>query len=207
MSCTKRTDPEFIEKWLTVILDGDDPSSDLSEHLSQCSECQAEMRAHHQAFLSLGLLVPRLSPPTRLKARVMSMATQSGTLESPGQVWKDWHPDSLNDDLYVVQAEEGEWSSTVYGGIQVRRLFADPQRDRITMMVKMEPGSAYPPHVHGGLEECYVLSGQLKVGKRTLSQGDFQIAPEGSTHLTQASDQGCLLLISSSYHDELFALA
>jgi quercetin dioxygenase-like cupin family protein len=72
------------------------------------------------------------------------------------------------------------------------------------MLVRMEPGSSYPGHVHGGPEECYVISGDLRVGDSLhMRAGDYQRVAAGMTHPVQSTDEGCLLLITSSLHDEL----
>ena len=88
-------------------------------------------------------------------------------------------------------------------GVEARRLFVDSESDRVTMLVRMAPGSSYPAHVHGGPEECLVISGDLRIGPQHMKCGDFQRAVPGSTHVVQSTDEGCVLLIVSSLHDEI----
>jgi anti-sigma factor ChrR (cupin superfamily) len=71
------------------------------------------------------------------------------------------------------------------------------------MLVRMDPGSSYPGHLHAGVEECFVLEGELRVGEEVLRRGDYQRADEGSEHGIQWTEKGCLLLIVSSQDDEL----
>ena len=77
----------------------------------------------------------------------------------------------------------------------------DFTRDLVTMMIRMEPGSSYSPHRHAGPEQCFVLEGDLSVGDDVMRPGDYQYAPAQSRHGVQRTDQGCLLLITSSLSD------
>ena len=74
----------------------------------------------------------------------------------------------------------------------------------MTALFRMAAGSEYIPHVHAGPEECYVLEGDLHVGDDiVMHAGDYQRAPAGSVHGVQRTEGGCLLLVSSSMHDEV----
>ena len=85
----------------------------------------------------------------------------------------------------------------------MKPLFVDRERDYVTMLVRMAPGTSYPCHRHGGAEECYVLQGDLHVAGQVLHSGDHQRADDASEHGVQSTEEGCLLLIVSSQHDEL----
>ena len=69
------------------------------------------------------------------------------------------------------------------------------------MLVRVAPGTVYPPHEHTGAEECYVIEGDLRVEGRVLRAGDYQYAPAGSSHAEQTTEGGCLLLIGASLAD------
>jgi quercetin dioxygenase-like cupin family protein len=124
------------------------------------------------------------------------------------QVWKTWgtktRPNSSDSPgLTVVRSSEGDWQATGVEGVRVKHLFSDAARRYVTMLVRMDPGAAYPSHVHGGAEECFVLEGELEVAGTQLREGDYQRAEHGSLHGVQATRDGCLLLIVSSQDDEL----
>lgn len=120
------------------------------------------------------------------------------------QVWKHWTEQAAGTELYTRRATDGDWEETGEPGVQVRRLFLDPQRDQFTAVVRMAPGTAWPRHIHNGAEECLVLEGDLRVGEITMRAGDYQRAPAGSRHGVQSTEKGCLLLIMSSLSDEMF---
>jgi anti-sigma factor ChrR (cupin superfamily) len=101
-----------------------------------------------------------------------------------------------------VRQHEGQWK-TVHPGIHVKQLSADPERDSVTMLIRMDPGAGYLPHRHGGPEHCFVLEGELREGDLTIRAGDYQYAGEDSVHAVQWTENGCLLLITCSQSDEL----
>ncbi len=118
------------------------------------------------------------------------------------QPWKHWTAAPPSD--VVLQADEHAFEPTDIEGISVRCLFVDERADRVTMLVRMAPGAAYPAHRHGGAEECYVLRGDLAIGPEIeMHAGDYQRMDAGSGHPVQTTRGGCLLLITSSRQDEL----
>ena len=114
--------------------------------------------------------------------------------------WKSWSAAAG-----VVRKDGGAWSEAK-PGVLVKQLAVDPAQHSVTMLVRMDPGSSWPPHRHGGTEQCFVLEGELHVGEETvLHAGDFQSMDSATVHPVQWTATGCLLLIVSSQHDQLLA--
>ncbi len=203
MNCLRANNIEFFERIIVDARTSVAPKSEM-EHVNECPDCLSSWQAVQAVISSMAWIAPAINPPTRVKSRIMGAISAKQSTEQP---WKTWQSDNLDEELDVTTEQERQWNTTAFQGVEVCQLAADPDLDRITMLVRMAAGSAYPPHTHGGFEECYVVFGDLKVGNRTLKQGDFQRAPERSIHTTQSTEGGCLLLISSSYHDELFTSA
>ncbi|MCA9291868.1 MAG: cupin domain-containing protein [Phycisphaerales bacterium] len=156
--------------------------------------------------------VEPVTPPEHVRASLLhraaaSLAAQDHAPESAAEVehvWDQWSPDDATAALFTIRAGEGSWDDTGVEGVQVRRLFVDRANDRMTALFRMAPGASYVPHVHDGPEECYVLDGDLHVGDDVVMRaGDYQRCAAGSTHGVQRTVGGCLLLISSSLHDEV----
>jgi quercetin dioxygenase-like cupin family protein len=125
-------------------------------------------------------------------------------------VWKSWGsapPEGFVADparaFHFVGSDAGAWEPTGVEGIEARRLSVDRENDRATFLARMAPGTSYPAHRHAGPEECYVLSGDLRVGDLHMHAGDYQRADPGSIHGVQSTDAGCLLLLVSSLDDEI----
>lgn len=205
MTCRFLEDVKFQEQLALLALDmaAEGDLTGCREHVGGCADCRAELDALGDTFAGLGRVVAGVEPPTRLKARVM--AAIRGTNNEAGRPWLSWSRETDDGEVSIVRDSDEDWVSTKYEGVEARRLFSDPDADRLTMLIRMQPGSSYPPHVHGGFEECYVLAGELCVGDLRMGRGDYQAAPALSTHVTQSSESGCVLLVSSSFHDELLA--
>jgi len=126
-----------------------------------------------------------------------------GAAASASQTWNDWAPRPSPEGLFVLKADVGELEPTGVAGVTAKALFVDPATDRITMLVRLEPGATYPAHRHAGAEESYVLEGDVSDGVVSLHAGDYLRKDGGTLHEAQSSDTGCFMLIVSSLHDEL----
>ena len=83
---------------------------------------------------------------------------------------------------HTITSTDGAWVETAVPGVRMKILAIDRARDRVTMLLKGEPGARYPAHRHSGPEECYVISGSLIVEGRVLRAGDFHHAEGDSDH-------------------------
>lgn len=193
----------------------DDEARSFRQHLGDCAVCRVEVEALEALPGELLELAPSVPPPAGLWQRVLERAREPEmrpdprTVRADGskatQIWKAWNDAPGAPFTYVEQRDSG-FEPTNVPGIHARKLFVDPAHDRVTMLVRMEPGAAYPGHRHSGPEDCYVLQGDLVIeGERTLHGGDYVRAAPGSVHGVQSTRNGNLLLIVSSLGDELTA--
>lgn len=102
---------------------------------------------------------------------------------------------------HTITATDGAWVETQIPGIRMKILAIDRVRDRVTMLVKGEPGARYPAHRHSGPEECYVISGSLVIEGQTLRPGDFHHAEGESEHGEVWTDEGMEVLIVAAASD------
>ena len=79
-------------------------------------------------------------------------------------------------------------------GVSFRVLKTHPPGNGATLMLRFEPGSAYPAHRHPGGEGYYVLEGELLDGARAYGAGTYVWHPPGSAHAPR-SDAGAVVLI------------
>ena len=187
----------------------------FEEHALSCASCAAELAALRETAARLAMAAAKDAPEPAagLKERVLERiaaepARAPETNPRPDddtQPWKRWSRESGegSEGFRILRAGEGPWEPTARPGVHVKPLSVDPARRYVTMLVRMDPGSSYPGHLHAGVEECFVLEGELRVGEEVLRRGDYQRADEGSEHGIQWTEKGCLLLIVSSQDDEL----
>jgi len=99
---------------------------------------------------------------------------------------------------YIVRSNH-EWQPLVekgihYKGISVISLHYDEEKQRsTTILLKFEPGAAYPYHNHPAGEEIYVLSGEAIVEGVTLGAGDYLYTPPNFKH-SVTTNTGCTML-------------
>ncbi len=164
-------------------------------HLAEgCESCATEVEEFGATCFALAQAAPEAAPPEAARERLLSRVSAETR-----------RPSANASDLLVVRAGEGEWFETEDSGVFVKLLYADRERETVTTLVRMSPGSRIPRHRHRGAEQCFVLEGDVSSGPHTLGAGDFNCAPAGSIHDELSSDGGALLLIISPESYEVLA--
>ncbi len=208
MSWHEFLDDDLRERAALFVLDAldEEEARALRLHLPECRVCAREVESLARTARALTEAAPQVPPPPglweRVVARVRTFPAENS--DDDVQVWKRWkRSPAARGALAIQSAAEAEFQPTAIEGISVRQLSLDAAADRVTMLVRMAPGAAYPAHRHAAPEECLVLEGDLRVGAESMRAGDFQRAEADSVHGVQSTEGGCLLLIVSSLHDEL----
>ena len=67
---------------------------------------------------------------------------------------------------------KSEWEE-VARGISCKLLATDSEKNRVSMLVRLAPGAEYPPHRHAGVEELYLLHGELIINNKKLYTGEY----------------------------------
>ena len=135
----------------------------------------AEMLLGEMAFASLA------TPPASLRDRLLA------------QVAAEAAPPP-----FVLRADDSPWIETGVPGVRRRNLFTDERSERVSFLLQMDPGSKYPPHRHGGVEECFVLQGTVTDNDSSVSAGDYVRYETATNHSPLVTVAGCLLLIVGS---------
>ena len=94
-----------------------------------------------------------------------------------------------------------KWLPSGVPGVEISLISTDPVRERHTTLMRVAAGASIPAHRHAGLEECFVLRGDVCDGGRNLERGDYVQYAAGSEHELHTVG-GCLLLVKASFHDE-----
>jgi RNA polymerase sigma factor (sigma-70 family) len=97
---------------------------------------------------------------------------------------------------------EPEWEQ-VAPGISCKVLARDTQKHRVSMLVRLAPGTDYPPHSHAGVEELHLLDGELWIDDRKLYPGDYNRAEPGTADKRVWSETGCTCVLITSTKDIL----
>lgn len=99
---------------------------------------------------------------------------------------------------YIVNTNKLDWQPLVekgihYKGVFVKSLFYNEEKGRsTTILLKFEPGAAYPYHNHPAGEEFFVLEGSCILEGTILNTGDYLYTPPNFKHSVK-SETGCVL--------------
>lgn len=100
----------------------------------------------------------------------------------------------------VLAWREPEWED-VAPGISCKPLATDMQHDRVSMLVRLAPDTAYPPHRHTGVEKLFLLDGELWIQDRKLHPGDYNRNEPGTADKRVWSETGCICVLITSPGD------
>ena len=164
-----------------------DEAAAFETHLASCLQCQRELEELRPVAASLAFWpTDVLRPPAALQERVARRIATNGNpvLPPPGH----W--------------DEPEWDE-VAPGIFCKLMATDTVRHRVSMLVRLLPGVEYPAHTHAGLEELFLLDGELWIDDRKLYAGDYNRAEAPSSDKRVWSETGCTCVLITSTQDIL----
>ena len=167
-----------------------DERATLEAHMTSCAQCQLELEALRPVtetfvFWPNDVLQPPSSLRERLGRRIAEETGESPVVLAPGRRW-----------------DEPAWQE-VAPGIFCKLMASDAKKHRVSMLVRLLPGVEYPPHTHAGLEELFLLDGELWIDDRKLYPGDYNRAEAGSGDKRVWSETGCTCVLITSTQDIL----
>jgi len=159
-----------------------DERSTFEAHLRECPACREELDAVRPLVDALvHWPTDVLRPPAPLWARLAERIALDPADPGPGDL--------------------SEWQK-VAPGLACKLLAADAADQRVSLLVRLDPGAAYPPHRHAGLEELHLLEGELWIEDRKLFPGDYNRAEPGTGDRRVWSETGCTCVLVTSSRDE-----
>jgi anti-sigma factor ChrR (cupin superfamily) len=162
----------------------------VEAHLPDCEVCRREMAALRRtveafAHWPTNVLRPAPSLAAKLEERIGAGAAQSGRARAEHR-----------------PAAEPPWTQ-VAPGISVKILAQDDVTHIVSMLVRLEPHTYYPPHRHAAVEELHLLDGELWIEDRKLYPGDYNRGEPGTSDQRVYSETGCTCVLITSVRDVL----
>lgn len=105
--------------------------------------------------------------------------------------------------VVAVRSNAADWIPTPVAGVAYKVLGRDPGQGRTTRLVRFSPGMRYPRHRHVGVEEIYIIEGELCVNGASLKAGDYCRSEAGTEELGTFTDVGALAMVISADADEV----
>ena len=161
---------------------------EVEAQIAACIQCQQEVEAVRrvtQSFVSwpMDVLRPSVSLWDKLSKRIAEETGESQVVPSHS-------------------AQKFEWDEAA-PGISVKILSTDSDRQQVSMLVRLAPGTDYPPHRHAGVEELHLLDGELMIDEKKLYPGDYISAEAGSVDHRVWSETGCTCVLITSTEDAI----
>lgn len=156
-----------------------------SRHLSSCAACRKKAEALETVVGFFAVWPTDLLRPGPAVARRLAeyMGERSPAWAAAASPWNEWQQ--------------------VAPPIWCQMLSEDRQSGLVSLLVRLVPGGEYPPHVHAGTEELFLLDGQLWIEDRKLFPGDYNRAEAGTRDLRVWSQTGCMCVLVTSARDIL----
>jgi anti-sigma factor ChrR (cupin superfamily) len=161
----------------------------MEAHLAVCAECRRELAALRpvvDAFASWPVDVLRPGSDLRRRLAEKIAADEGGEPVMPA----------------LPEWTEPEWEE-VAPGISCKLLATDTTNHLVSMLVRLAPNTAYPPHDHAAVEELHLLEGELWIEDRKLLPGDYNRAEPGTGDQRVFSETGCTCVLITSARDVL----
>lgn len=159
----------------------------LEAHITSCPECRRELQLLRPVVDSLASWPEDiLRTSDSMWSRLQELIGEETSAESVPPEIPAWR--------------ESAWED-VAPGISCKLLATDTERDRVSMLVRLAPRTAYPPHRHAGVEELFLLHGELWIEDRKLYPGDYNRAEPGTADERVWSETGCTCILITSPGD------
>lgn len=139
---------------------------------------------------SLGAPAPR----AELRASLMQRIKQPQNARKEASI-ADSVDSTVASGFSFASANDGRWLPHPIPGIKMKILALNKDRQYATLLLDVAPGTRFPPHHHGGAEECYVVSGSLLTCGRHLHAGDFVHADADTDHGELWTEEGCRVIL------------
>jgi quercetin dioxygenase-like cupin family protein len=155
--------------------------------VSRCAECRRQLESLRPTlesftFWPTNVLRPSASLWGRLAGRI-AQETGRPPVSPPSET-----------------SRKPQWEEPA-PGIFCQLLATDTEKGRVSMLVRLNPGVDYPPHRHAGLEELYLLDGELKIDEKTVRPGDYVRAEVDTVDHRVWSETGCTCVLITSTRD------
>jgi anti-sigma factor ChrR (cupin superfamily) len=166
---------------------------------SQVLECPdlAEELASYQAAVGV---IPYSAPTMPMAANLKDRLFDRLGLE-PVEAVPEAPPESQpNLKMFAIRAGDLDWQPRRIEGVQAVVLFRDEVSRTHHLLVKAAAGVTYPFHQHEGIEEIYMLEGELIIDDEVYLAGDYIRSYPNSIH-APSTTTGCMFLIRACIDD------
>jgi anti-sigma factor ChrR (cupin superfamily) len=177
-------------------------SRTLEEKLQESPELQSELDAFEAAVGAIAYTAPLVPVSPNLKHRLFQRIAELSPTPIEEINAQPVVPTENNTPSVIVRSQNVKWRKYTVAGISFANLYVDREKREFTCLMRLEAGVEFPLHRHGGVEEVFMLEGDLEVEGELCYPGDYIRSFPNSIH-GPVSHNGCLLLVKSSLDNEM----
>lgn len=177
----------------------------LKEKLQESPQLETELDAVEAAVAAIAYTAPPVPVSPNLKHRLFQrIAELAPTPTEEVNSQPVIAATENNTPSVIVRSQNVKWRKYIVSGISFANLYLDKEKREFTCLMRLEPGIKFPLHRHTGVEEVFMLEGDLEVEGEVCYQGDYIRSFPNSIH-APVTRGGCLLLVKSSIDNEMLS--
>jgi anti-sigma factor ChrR (cupin superfamily) len=161
-----------------------------------CPDLAEELASYQAAVGVIPYSAPTMPMAADLKDRLFDRLGLD-PVEAVPDIPLDLPPDLK---MFTIRAADLDWQPRRIEGVHAVLLFRDEVSRTHHFLVKAAPGVVYPLHQHEGIEEIYMLEGELIIDDRVYLAGDYIRSYPNSIH-APSTTTGCMFLIRACIDD------
>lgn len=138
------------------------------------------------------------APPPRLKDRILGRIAPDSENQSPSLPPGGRR---ILPGVSAVLVADAPWTPAEVPGLDFKILHRDEARGYTTRLLRFAPGTIYPSHRHGGVEEVFIVSGSVSLNGVMLRAGDYCRSEPDTFETAAVSEEGGVAIIVSSDAD------
>jgi quercetin dioxygenase-like cupin family protein len=169
----------------------------VEDQILQEPELALELAEYQNAATALAYSTPDVGLASTLKNRLFE---QIG-IPLPEPALSVSPPEPEVDPFWIVPGHTITWKPHRYPGFEIAIFHVNKQSRIVSGLLRAEPGACYPEHLHTGVEEIYMLEGDLRIGTTVYGPGDYIRSSPGSIHAPD-SPSGCKFFFHACLDDE-----
>ncbi len=161
-----------------------------------CPDLAEELASYQAAVGVIPYSAPTMPMAADLKDRLFDRLGLEPVEAVPGLP-----PESPPDlKMFAIRSADLDWQPRRIEGVQAVVLFRDEVSRTHHLLVKAAAGVVYPFHQHEGIEEIYMLEGELIIDDEIYLAGDYIRSYPNSIH-APSTTTGCMFAIRACIDD------
>jgi anti-sigma factor ChrR (cupin superfamily) len=168
----------------------------IETQVLECPDLAEELASYQTAVGLMPYSAPAMPMAADLKDRLfdrLGLAPIESVPETPPEV-----PPDLK--MFAIKSADLQWKPHRMKGVEVVVLFVDEVNRTRHLLVKAAAGVVYPLHQHAGIEEIFMLEGELIINDEVYLAGDYIRSYPNSIH-APSTKTGCMFLIRACIDD------